>query len=180
MAQRADVLDLEEFVRRGQAAQAAVEAGTELPILPGASSVALVLPDGLTYEQWARTLRALGRVHQAMYWWVGDALRYGADRFGEMMAQASSEIGWTADQLMLAQRVAGAFVDVARRHAALTFSHHAAVAALTQDAADRWLAIAEEEKLSVHELRERIKAERAKTNRAGGQAERETPAVVLS
>lgn len=166
------VTSLEEFARRGAAAQSAVDAlvPADFPVLPGATSIGLELPDGLTLEQWTRTGHALGRMGHAMNWWIGDYLRYGADHFGELMAQAASELGLAPDTLMTCQRVSGAFIDFNRRRAGLSFAHHHTVVALTQEDADRWLAIAENEKLSVSELRERIRSAKVGTRRAGGGA----------
>lgn len=152
------VLNLEEFVRRGKAAQAAVNAGTELPLLPGASLTALVLPEGLSYEEWARVGHALGRLVKGTPWWVADFLRYGERRWGEKYAQAAGELGLHPETLRNYQWVGSQFADLSRRHDKLSFSHHAEVAALDGPTQEQALDKAEAEGWSARDLREHVRA----------------------
>jgi hypothetical protein len=51
-------------------------------------------------------------------------------------------------------------VDPSRRHERLSWSHHAEVAAVAPDQQDRWLNKAEEDRLSVQDLRLLLRNER--------------------
>ncbi len=48
----------------------------------------LVISGNVTYEQWAGKLDQLRLMEGSIQWWIGDALNYGEQRYGEKYAQA--------------------------------------------------------------------------------------------
>jgi hypothetical protein len=131
---------------------------TDVTLLPpGATATELVLPDGLPYEDWARLGHALGRMDRAVQFWLGDWLMYGEHTYGEKFAQAASETGLSEEKLKQCQWVASRFTRVHSRRAALSFTHHRAVAGLEPEMADAMLLQAEVEGLSSAELGRRVK-----------------------
>ncbi|HWO48080.1 MAG TPA: hypothetical protein VNM41_08470, partial [Solirubrobacterales bacterium] len=61
-------------------------------------------------------------------WWLGDWVRYGADKWGEKYTQAARITGYDPRSLANMASIAAAF-DSSRRRDDLTWSHHVAVAA---------------------------------------------------
>ena len=102
--------------------------------------------------------RRLGMAGRNVGWWIGDWLRYGNAAYGERYARAANVTGYDAQTLMNMVYVATQ-VDISRRHEALSWSHHAEVAALPDDEQQRWLTRAEAARLSVRDLREEIRRE---------------------
>lgn len=103
-------------------------------VLPGrVHSVGLELPEDLTYEQWQGIGGALQSVNRSVMWWIGDWLRYGERRWGEMYAQAVlDETGKTASVLQNAKWVAERY-DPSTRVEGLSWTHHREAAALPLD-----------------------------------------------
>lgn len=89
-------------------------------------------------------------------WWIGDWLRYGNSKFGERYVRASRITGYDTQTLMNMVYVASTY-DVAQRRPNLSFSHHAELAALPAAERDRWLDLAEANRLSVRCLREELR-----------------------
>ena len=124
--------------------------------LPGAVSVVgLELPEGLSFEEWNGIGETLKGVERSLMWWIGDWLRYGERRYGEMYSQAIDATEKSYQTLANAKFVAGK-VDVSRRRENLSWGHHAEVAALPEDVADRLLDAAEADGLSRNALRKRV------------------------
>ena len=112
-----------------------------------------------TFEQWQGKLRDIHYIHEAIHYWIGDMLNFGERTYGEMYAQAIAETSYQLQTLMNDKWVTGR-IATSRRHDALSFGHHAEVAALEPQAQDYWLQRAEAEHLTVHDLRAEIKAVR--------------------
>lgn len=127
--------------------------------------------DELEGGEWAEQGRRLGGVGRAVGWWIGDWLRYGNERFGERYVRAARITGYDVQTLMNMVYVASRF-EPSRRHEALSFSHHAELAALDPDEQDHWLAQAEAERLSVRCLRDEV---RRHHRRAEAQEKAQTP-----
>ena len=72
---------------------------THLVPLEGTTPVSLQLPDGLPYEQWRDALHMYAKLGKASQFWIGDALQYGENRFGELYDQAASETGYSSESL---------------------------------------------------------------------------------
>jgi hypothetical protein len=92
-------------------------------------------------------------------WWIGDWLTFGNRAYGERYARASRITGYDVQTLMNMAYVASRFATERRREA-LSWSHHAELAALPVADQDRWLARAEGDRLSVRCLRDALRAER--------------------
>jgi hypothetical protein len=132
---------------------------THLIPLAGTTPVSLALPDGLSYDAWRDTLLAYARVGKAMQFWLGDALQYGEDRYGEEYAQAASETGYSEESLRGFQWVSSRIPPSVRR-LTLSWSHHQ-VAAGSEDP-KTWLDTAEANQWSVKDLRHAIRPPKEK------------------
>jgi hypothetical protein len=125
------------------------------------SLVSLTLPDGMMYDTWVEvgqslrsSLRGLTGATNMVYWWIGEWLKHGEHAYGVKFAQAAEALGWAEQSLMNIQWVTS-HVDISRRREALSFSHHVEVASLPPPQQAEVLDLAEEEELSVREVREK-------------------------
>jgi hypothetical protein len=112
----------------------------------------------MSYDEWVDQGRRLGVMGRACQWWIGDWINHGERAYGERYTQAVEETGLDTQTLMNCAWVA-ASVAPSLRVERLSWSHHREVAALDDDAKQRWLAVAEEEELPVAKLAARIKAD---------------------
>jgi hypothetical protein len=111
----------------------------------------------LSYEEWetaGRQLQAMGRAWQ---WWLGDWIKYGEQRFGDLYMQAMDQTGYEYQTIANVVYVAGK-VDVSRRRENLSWTHHAEVAALPAGQQDEWLDKAEHEGMTTSRLRAALRA----------------------
>jgi hypothetical protein len=121
----------------------------------------------LDLGEWLHYGRRLGTLGRSVHWWIGDWLRYGNACYGERYSRAARATGYDAQTLMNMVYVASRF-DPARRREGLSWSHHAEVAALDPEQQDRWLALAEQQRLSVHSLRLELRAFRKASGQDSG------------
>ncbi len=130
----------------------------------------------LGLADWIDHGRRLGAIGRASAWWIGDWLRYGNLEFGERYARASRITGYDAQTLMNMVYVATAIPPEQRREA-LSWSHHAEVAALAPEQREHWLRTVEADRLSVRCLRAEIRRHRPRTPavRAARSSADETP-----
>jgi hypothetical protein len=122
------------------------------------TQTSLELPENLTSEQWEKTGLALGNVQQSTIWWIGDWWAYG-HQYGKRKEIVERD-DWTGpvfDTCVKAAWVCRAFESLPRRRLSLTFTHHQEVASLSPEEADGLLDECEAEKLTVKQLRERVK-----------------------
>jgi hypothetical protein len=129
---------------------------THLVPLEGTTATSLTLPADLQYEEWRSTLLAVSRIGKAVQFWLGDALKFGEDHYGELMAQAASETGYSEESLRGFLWVASRVPPDVRRPT-LSWSAHQVVAALTPQEQSAFLATAEREGWSVKQLRETVR-----------------------
>lgn len=106
----------------------------------------------MDHPQWVAVGRRLGGISRSNQWWLGDWLRYGTAKWGEKYVEAAKITGYDLRSLANMASLAGCF-EMSRRRDNLTWSHHAAVAALDADQQDRWLDMAAAERMSVADLR---------------------------
>jgi hypothetical protein len=106
----------------------------------------------ISLSQWVADGQRLGAIGRGVNWWLGDWLRFGNDKFGERYVRASRITGYDVQTLMNMVYVASRF-EAGRRRERLSWSHHAELAALESDDQEQWLTRAEEERLSVRDLR---------------------------
>jgi hypothetical protein len=109
-------------------------------------------PEDLTYEQWEYAGLAFRTFHKAVEFAIGDWIRVGEARFGEMYSQAVDAADYEGKTFRNWVWVAGK-IEMSRRRDNLRWSHHEAVAALPADQQDQFLDTAEAEGLSVRALR---------------------------
>ena len=102
-------------------------------------------------------------------WWIGDWLSFGNAAYGERYVRAARITGYDTQTLMNMVYVAS-HVDPSRRRETLSWSHHAEVVALTEEGQEVWLARAEQERLSVRDLRRAIQDERRGLKGGAGEA----------
>jgi hypothetical protein len=123
--------------------------------LPGtATKTALQLPAGMSFEEWQQVGEQLQHAQRAVMWWLGDWWAFGERRYGEEASQASDLP--SAKTLSNAASVCMR-INPSRRRESLSFSHHADVAYLGADIADRLLDLAEEHDWTRTELRKQIR-----------------------
>jgi hypothetical protein len=110
----------------------------------------------LAVADWVRQGRWLGALGRGSGWWIGDWLRYGNSRYGDRYGAAARVTGYDQQSLRNMAYVAGRF-EVSRRRAALSFSHHAELAALPAEEQELWLDRAESKALSLRSLRSEMR-----------------------
>lgn len=120
----------------------------------------------------AQLTRSATGARQTLTAWLGDALAYGGPiargQIAACAAAAGLEPGTLRNAKMICTRI-----PVSRRHDALSWSHHCEIGLVFADSAeiDRWLALAEAEKLATAELRQRIRVHQATSRRSAIAAE---------
>lgn len=138
-----------------------------------ATRLGLALASGISAERQRELLAhltqlarsATGERHTVTAW-LGDLLAYsGALRPGQIAACAAAA-GLDAGTLRNAKMVC-LRIPVSRRHDTLSWSHHCevAIAFAEPEEIERWLVLAEAEKLGTAELRRRIRVHRATSAR---------------
>jgi phage N-6-adenine-methyltransferase len=127
---------------------------------------ALVFREDTPFEVWSEVVGRLKSAEKSIQWWIGDALRFGERKYGEMYSQALEATDYSYGALRDAAWVSGR-VELSRRRDNLPWSHHREVAALEPEEQDALLDAAapgegeEKPRMSVREVRE--KAQELKT-----------------
>jgi hypothetical protein len=119
----------------------------------------LLLKEGLALEEWVRIGTQLDRALDSSTWWLGDWLVYGRLRYPERYRRVVETTAFDYQTLRNYAWVANR-VNPLRRRPALSFQHHAEVAALSAPQQEEWLARAEQNRWSRNRLRSEIRAER--------------------
>jgi hypothetical protein len=134
--------------------------------IASAGRLGLALSPQLDQEAWrylvahlARLTRTTTGARQTLTAWLGDALAYGEIRYRGRIATCAGEAGLEPGTLRNAKMVCSR-IPVSCRHDALSWTHHCEVGLAFADPPEieRWLALAEREKLSTADLRKRIRA----------------------
>jgi phage N-6-adenine-methyltransferase len=127
---------------------------------------ALVFREDTPFEVWSEVVGRLKSAEKSIQWWIGDALRFGERKYGEMYSQALEATDFSYGTLANAAYVAGK-IESSRRRENLPFSHHQAVAALEPEEQDVLLDAAapapgeEKPRMSRNELREKAREVKA-------------------
>lgn len=138
-----------------------------------ASRLGLSLAPRLKTEEWRGLIARISRLahaevgkRQTLTAWLGDALAYGEAGGRGMIGECAAAAGLHVGTLRNAKMVCGR-IPVACRHDALSWTHHCEVGLAFADAGEieRWLVLAEAERLSTAELRRRVRAHVAGLNR---------------
>lgn len=106
----------------------------------------------------ARLTRTTTGARQTLTAWLGDALAYAEISYRGRIVTCATEAGLEPGTLRNAKLVCSR-IPVSCRHDALSWTHHCEVGLAFADPAEieRWLDLAESEKLSTAELRRRIR-----------------------
>jgi hypothetical protein len=126
---------------------------------PVVTRTAWSVDGALDMREWIKYGRRLGMLGRSVNWWIGDWLRYGNLRYGERYARAARVTGYDTQSLMNMVYVASRFAPPRRREQ-LSWSHHAELASLEPPEQDRWLALAEARRMSVHSVRLELRTAR--------------------
>ncbi|MET0305679.1 MAG: hypothetical protein ABW196_05550 [Solirubrobacterales bacterium] len=133
------------------------------------SKIAWVPQSDMDHTAWLATGRRLGTIGRCSQWWIGDWVRYGAARWGEKYAEAARVTGYDVASLRNMAWVASQF-DLSLRNDKLTWSHHVLLAPLEPEEQGKWLRRADEERLSVADLRLELRGLREGDGKAPGAA----------
>jgi hypothetical protein len=121
------------------------------------SGIGLQLPRQLPFERWLGIGRQLSAMSTSTAWCLGDWLVFGESTYEGRYRQAIEQTSLDYQTLRNYAWVARQF-NLARRREALSFGHHAEVAALPEPEQDFWLRKAEEQRWPVKELRRQVRA----------------------
>jgi hypothetical protein len=139
------------------------------------TKVGLRFPADVSFDSWQRAGVQISRVVDSFAWCLGDWLVYGQRRYTDRYKQAVDAIGLDYQTLRNYASVARR-VDLARRRPALSFQHHAEVAALSDAEQDSWLHRAEQGGWSRNQLRQHLRLAR----RGGSQETTVLPKLVVN
>jgi hypothetical protein len=117
--------------------------------------------EDLDVAEWIMQGRRLGSIGRGVAWWIGDWVNYGNAKFGEKYSRAARITGYDVQSLMNMAYVASRF-DRSRRRESLSWSHHAELAGLPIEQQEVWLENTEKKHLTVHGLRDEVRAWRAR------------------
>lgn len=120
------------------------------------TSVGLIDNPSATFDDWNALGAMLFRLEGSIQWLIGDWLTVGAGKWGEMYYDAVNQFGRAEKTLRNYKVIANAF-QLSRRRDKLTFGHHEAVSGLDWGTQEEFLDYAEQEGLSVANLRKAIR-----------------------
>jgi hypothetical protein len=126
--------------------------------------VGLQFPEGVEYSDWQRAGSQIARVIDSFAWCLGDWLVYGQERYADRYQQAVAAAGLEYQTLRNYAWVARRF-EFPRRREALSFQHHAEIAALPAQEQDRWMDQAEQNGWSRNQLRQAVRTGRRDATR---------------
>lgn len=118
---------------------------------------------GIDFTDWIDAGRKLCKAGACLNWWLGDWINYGARSYGDRAQIAESvadEIGLGVEAIKNAAWVSSS-VPKTTRVVSLQWSHHREVAPFKPKDQTHWLALANENKWSVSQLRQAIRASQA-------------------
>jgi hypothetical protein len=153
----------------GQAEDASALSSTD-PVAgrsPAAISAVAWQPQGdLDQAEWLASGRRLGAIGRGSQWWLGDWVCYGVSRWGQHYKEAAKVTGYDVASLREMARIASQF-DLSLRKDKLSWNHHLLLASLEPDQRRYWLERAEEDRLTVADLRVELRAARALSSEGG-------------
>jgi hypothetical protein len=123
--------------------------------------VGLRFPTDLTFDSWERAGRQIAGIVDSSAWCLGDWLIYGQQQYADRYQRAIKLAGLDYQTLRNYAWVARKF-DLSRRRDALSFQHHAEVAALPMAEQDVWLERAERFEWSRNQLRINLQKSRSR------------------
>jgi hypothetical protein len=135
------------------------EAGTPAQRRCRSTRTALFFRPELSYDEWEQIGDHLLSVANSSAWWAGDWLVFGQRMYADRYERAITRTGFDYQTLRNYVWVASS-IEPPRRQDALSFSHHAEVAALEPDDQDAWLRRALVNGWSRNRLRAELRRER--------------------
>jgi hypothetical protein len=123
-----------------------------------AEKTGLVFTKEIDFKTWKQIGKQLYQIKGSIQFWIGDWLRYGEQKYGEMYEEALQELGYEYGTLANHKYVASN-VEISLRNENLTFNHHKEVAKLNTADQKHFLDKSEKENLSTRQLREAIRKE---------------------
>jgi hypothetical protein len=138
--------------------------------------VGLKFPVKVSFDSWQRAGLQISRVVDSFAWCLGDWLVYGQRRYTDRYRQAVEAVGLEYQTLRNYASVARR-VDHPRRRPALSFQHHAEVAALSDVDQETWLGRAEQRGWSRNQLRQHLLT--ARRDPAAGNTTAALPTLVV-
>ena len=130
-----------------------------------ASRLGLALKPGMDTDTWSEFVAGLAHVagrisrdRDTVTAWLGDLLAYGGGEYRGQITEYATAAGLDPGTLRVAKLVCSR-IPVLCRHNTLSWSHHCEVgkAFKAPEEIKFWLSLAEREKISVRELRKRIR-----------------------
>jgi hypothetical protein len=128
----------------------------------------LCLRENMPFDLWLTMGRRVWEITEASAWWLGDWLIYGEQTYPRRYRLAVEATSLDYQTLRNYAWVARRFTS-ARRRDALSFQHHAEVAALPEPDQELWLGRAERARWSRNELRRHVAAARRRPEVEGGE-----------
>jgi hypothetical protein len=128
-----------------------------------ASQTGLKFSPDIPYATWKVVGTKLGTRINSACWWLGDWLLFGErhyDRYRDAVGATGLDYQTLRNYAVIARRF-----PLSRRRDNLSFQHHATVAALPDEAQERWLDLAASNGWSLHALRTQIRDARAHRGR---------------
>ena len=111
----------------------------------------------LSFNEWKEVGKFLKQVEGSVQFWIGDWLNFGKKKYEHgRYNEALKELGYELHSLHQMAWVSDS-IECSLRREHLDFSHHKEIASLPSNEQEQWLEKAEEEQLSVRELRTQIK-----------------------
>jgi N6-adenosine-specific RNA methylase IME4 len=145
---------------------AVIELGERLGLPGRITPTKLDLPADYSLDDWLQLGEMLKGMHQSVQWWVGDWWAFGERKWGDKAWQALDGFKRPDQTVYNIASVARRFqapenllstVDLPTRHENLSFTHHQEVAYLPPQQAEALLNKAEQEGLTVRELRTEVR-----------------------
>lgn len=167
------------------AARAAQAINTSLTSNPSVlvTSTGMQINRRLSLDSWERLGEQLFAVSDSAAWWVADWLVFGESAFQDRYLEAARRTNLNHQTLRNYAWVARRF-GPSRRREALTFGHHAELAALQEPEQDYWLRKAEELGWSRNRLRREVRASlrerqcQLETAQSGNDVQRDADPVI--
>lgn len=120
------------------------------------TAVASLGQKALTVEEWQTYGTRLGAMSKSTNWWLGDWVRFGLHHLNRRYDEICRVTGYDEQTPMNMAYVAKK-LPVSRRREKLSWRHPAELAALSPDEQDCWLDLAVAQKLSVRQLRTKVR-----------------------
>ncbi len=137
---------------------------TDLPLWEPRATGLTIVP-GLSWPEWEEKWLVLDRTQRSINWWLGDALIYAEDTFGERWSQAvDAEFREQHERCMRVSRL----IPPPERREAFSWSSHREVAALSSEERAEIFDLAEAQGWRSREIRDEVQRRKAARKTNGG------------